>query len=444
MTTENKVWRVRKGQKIFGPMTTDQVEELRRSGRIDNGDLVSGGGDIWMPLSQWITEQAKAAEPPPLRVPAVSQPPVPTTPAYLEPIPLPQPLPLAKWTYTKNGQPAGLATEPELRQLMATGQLQPTDMVWQDGMSGPVPAGSVVRVPVPASAPRSTGRGRSRRWLGVAWIGAVLLGLALAGGAVGALWYFGMWPFKPGPVQRLYGAVSAEEITRAYKARIYTVKAPAARELISTGSGILIANNKTRGLVATNLHVISPQIDNLKQLQSLLTAQLPKLEVAVKNPTQLNFKRARVAALHRNVDLALLIIEVEAEKPSSIPILRKRALHQGEGAVALGNPLDLEFFTSNGVISSTSGEGGLIWTSCPISSGNSGGPLFINRRGVLVGINTLSLRPKQGEAQNVNGAVPAEEIVDSVHRRLADNWVWAMDLKDDVLELADMVPLEDE
>jgi hypothetical protein len=335
-----------------------------------------------------------------------------------------------------------LATEPELRQLLATGQLQPTDLVWQDGMSSPVPAGNVVHIPL--TMPRPPRKGTSRRWLSLAWIGAILLGMALAGGAVAGLWYYGLWPFKPGPVQRLYGVAPAEEITRAYKARIYTVKSPAAKELISTGSGILIANNKSRGLVATNLHVISPQIENLKQLQSLLTAQLPKLEVAVKNPTQLNFKRARVAALHRNLDLALLIIEVEADKPSSIPILRKRALHQGEGAVALGNPLDLEFFTSNGVISSTSGEGGLIWTSCPISSGNSGGPLFVNRRGVLVGINTLSLRPRQGEAQNLNGAVPAEEIVDSIHRRLADNWVWAMDLKDDVLELADLVPVEDE
>lgn len=439
MSNENKVWRIRKGPKIFGPMTRDQVEELRLSGRIANGDLVSAGGDLWIPLGQWVAEQANAVEPP-LPVPVPSHLPTPARPVPVEPVP--EPIPLAQWTYTRNGRPAGMATENELRQLLATGQLQPADMVWQDGMSGPVPAGSVVGMP--AAAPRPARRGRARRWMGVAWIGAILVGMALAGGAIAALWYYSLWPFKPGPVQRLFGAASAEEITRAYKARIYTVKAPTAKELVSTGSGVLIANNKTRGLVATNLHVISPQLENLKQMQALLTAQLPKLEVAVKNPTQLNFKRARVAALHRNVDLALLIIEVEADKASSIPILRKRALHQGEGAVALGNPLDLEFFTSNGVISSTSGEGGLIWTSCPISSGNSGGPLFVNRRGILVGVNTLSLRPTQGVAQNLNGAVPAEEIVDSLHRRLADSWVWAMDLKDDVLELADLVPLEDE
>src|SRR5262249_16559921 len=236
MSNDKKTWRVRKGQKIFGPMTKDQVDELRLSGRIDSGDLVSSGGELWIPLSQWLAEEAKAAEPPLLPVPIPSRPLVPATPAYVEPPPAP--IPLAKWTYTRNGQPVGLATEPELRQLLATGQLQPTDLVWQDGMSGPVPAGSVVHVPLPM--PRPPRKGTSRRWFGVAWIGAMVLGMALAGGAVAGLWYYGLWPFKPGPVQRLYGVAPAEEITRAYKARIYTVKSPAAKELISTGSGVLI------------------------------------------------------------------------------------------------------------------------------------------------------------------------------------------------------------
>jgi S1-C subfamily serine protease len=438
MSTDKKVWRVRKGPKIFGPMTKDQVEELLSSQRIDGQDLVSAGGDYWVPVSQWVAEQTQALQPLPPAVPEPALAPMPP-PAPAPVTPPPTPFGLAKWTYTRNGQPAGQASEDELRQLMAAGKLFPTDMVWQEGMAAPVTAGSLVGYAGPTV--RTATRGPSRGLFGLAWVVAVLMGMLLAGGAIGALWFYGLWPFKPGPMQRLSGVVSAEEITAAYRARIYTVKAPAAQDRVSTGSGILIANNKTRGLVATNLHVISPMLENVQQLKNLPTAQLPKLEVAVKNPNQLSFKRARVAAIHRNNDLALLVIEVEADKSSAIPILRKRNLRQGEGAVALGNPFDLEFFTSNGLISSTSGEGGLIWTNCAISPGNSGGPLFLNRRGILVGINTLSV---VGHAQNLNGAVPAEDIVDSLHRRLYDSWVWAMELKDEVLELADLVTLEDD
>jgi hypothetical protein len=45
-------------------------------------------------------------------------------------------------------------------------------------------------------------------------------------------------------------------------------------------------------------------------------------------------------------------------------------------------------------------------------------------------------------AQNLNGSVPVEEIVASLHLRQTDSWVWAPDLKDTVLELADLIPLE--
>ncbi len=49
-----------------------------------------------------------------------------------------------EWHYTINGQPAAApVTSAQLKQLAASGQLKPTDLVWQDGMLEWAPAGSV-------------------------------------------------------------------------------------------------------------------------------------------------------------------------------------------------------------------------------------------------------------------------------------------------------------
>jgi hypothetical protein len=48
----------------------------------------------------------------------------------------------------------------------------------------------------------------------------------------------------------------------------------------------------------------------------------------------------------------------------------------------------------------------------------------------------------QRVAQNMNGAVPAEEIVLALQEGRTDNWVWTPTLKPVVLELGKMVVLE--
>ena len=75
----------------------------------------------------------------------------------------------ADWHYTQNGQQHGPVTAAELKTLVQTGKLTPTDMVWKAGMAewkvassikglfpipGPVPApASEVQPPTPASSP---------------------------------------------------------------------------------------------------------------------------------------------------------------------------------------------------------------------------------------------------------------------------------------------------
>ena len=48
-----------------------------------------------------------------------------------------------QWYYNRGGKQLGPLSGTELKQLAATGQLSPTDMVWKDGMGAWVPASSL-------------------------------------------------------------------------------------------------------------------------------------------------------------------------------------------------------------------------------------------------------------------------------------------------------------
>jgi S1-C subfamily serine protease len=463
---------VRVRGKVTGPFGLPQLRALRDRGQFRRFHEISEDRQTWVAAAS-LTELFPAAAP--ARSSSPEQTVIEVVPAANAPAAGAPPGPPAaeQWFYVgSDGQKHGPVSREQLLGLGQRGILQGDTLVWSPGMPDWAPADAAVGLgraaPAPLPARRTSLLAVVALVLALLWLGGVGSlaaivcgvvalgqirrsqggvggrGLALAGVLLGSLllvltpaaalllWWETF--FGPVKVQRLSGTATAEEITAAYKHRVYRIETPT-----STGSGVLVANTRSRGLVATNLHVLDAKLEGSPE-QKRSATELPKVRVHVKNPNQLNPKPARWAAFHRAFDLALLVIEVEADRPSALPILRKKGVLQGETAVALGNPLGLEFFTSTGAISSTSGEGGVIWMTCPISGGNSGGPLFLARKGKLVGINTLSL--VHPTAQNLNGSVPAEEIVASLHLRQTDSWVWSPDLKETVLELVDMIPLE--
>ena len=167
----------------------------------------------------------------------------------------------------------------------------------------------------------------------------------------------------------------------------------------------MIAHDLKHGLIVTNRHVIDPgyRHSDISTWHS---------RVQVKNPRDAGFTPARIAAFHKDRDLALLLIDRKWDAVEAIPVIKQQTTHQGERAVALGNPRGFEFFTSIGIISGKAE--GMIGTTCQISRGSSGGPLFLNRHGYLVGITTLMF-----SGQNLNFAEPAEAIVAN-----RDSWDW--------------------
>ena len=72
-----------------------------------------------------------------------------------------------EWRFTLNGQPAASPVSwGQLKRLVADGQLQPTDTVWQEGMTGWAPAGSVKGLFPPSKLPprrRRKGQGRGQK-----------------------------------------------------------------------------------------------------------------------------------------------------------------------------------------------------------------------------------------------------------------------------------------
>lgn len=85
-------------------------------------------------------------------------------------------------------------------------------------------------------------------------------------------------------------------------------------------------------------------------------------------------------------------------------------LAQGERLYTIGNPSGLTYTVTSGVFSGfrTEKEQSFLQTDAPINPGNSGGPL-INKRGKVIGINTMVLR----KAQNIGFAIPITAVDDA-------------------------------
>lgn len=121
-----------------------------------------------------------------------------------------------EWHYTRNGQQAAAPVAPaQLKQLAASGQLKPTDLVWQDGMLDWVPAGTVKglfpsskslgdsAVVPPASAKAAEGRRTGKPAVPFDWANmhpAAVLALTVATGGI-------------------FGLIYSYKICRAYRAR---------------------------------------------------------------------------------------------------------------------------------------------------------------------------------------------------------------------------------
>ena len=196
--------------------------------------------------------------------------------------------------------------------------------------------------------------------------------------------------------QAVYRSVVNIDLTQRVQVRgifddIFDI-APRYREAQSHGSGVIITRD---GYILTNEHVVGSVGEEGRRITVSLTdgRRMPGIVVGADHQT----------------DVAL--VKVEGRDLPAAPVGTVRGMVPGQMVVAIGNPLDLRFTVTNGVVSALNRPiqvedrlySDLIQHDALINPGNSGGPL-VNMSGQVVGINTL-IRP---DAQGIGFAIPID------------------------------------
>lgn len=182
-----------------------------------------------------------------------------------------------------------------------------------------------------------------------------------------------------------------------------------------SGSGFLFDN---KGDIVTNAHVVRPPVPN---------AQVSDITVTFPDNT-----RAKAKLLAANIGADLAVLRIDTKKlPSPLTLADSDKLQQGQWAIAIGEPYELQQSVTVGVVSAfhrdetisgqETGSGqpmtfkGLLQTSAPINPGNSGGPL-IDMNGDVIGVNQSTLR---GGAEGIGFAIPSNTVKQVVDQMIA-------------------------
>ncbi|HEV3195064.1 MAG TPA: trypsin-like peptidase domain-containing protein [Candidatus Cybelea sp.] len=172
----------------------------------------------------------------------------------------------------------------------------------------------------------------------------------------------------------------------------------------ASGSGFVIDSS---GDIVTNAHVLQPPSGG----------KVTKLTVVFANGDRVP---AHVLAYNLAADVGILRVDNYAKLPPPLELADSTKLEQGQWAIAIGEPLQLQQTVTVGVVSAfdrsepipTENGGeidfkGLLQTSAPINPGNSGGPL-IDIDGQVIGMNQSTV--KSAYAQGIGFAIPSNTV----------------------------------
>jgi len=180
----------------------------------------------------------------------------------------------------------------------------------------------------------------------------------------------------------------------------------------ASGSGFVYDN---KGDIVTNAHVVGSTIPG---------SQVSKLEVVFANGDR---KTAHVIAENVGSDLAVIKVDGYSKLPSPLQLADSDRLQQGQWAIAIGEPLELQQSVSLGIVSAfnrteqvPNEQGqqmtfkGLLQTTAPINPGNSGGPL-VDVEANVIGVNQLTASGAQG----IGFAIPSKTVKQVVDQLIA-------------------------
>lgn len=178
---------------------------------------------------------------------------------------------------------------------------------------------------------------------------------------------------------------------------------------VSTGSGFVIDQ---QGHIVTNYHVVS---------------RADRIEIRMFDGT---ITRANVIGLDPDSDIAVIRVDVSADRLHPVPMGDSADLHVGQTVLAIGNPFSNDWTLTSGIISALDRRiiglnnysiGGVIQTDAAINPGNSGGPL-LNLSGEVIGVNSqieAGLRQNAG----IGFAVPSNLVSRVAQELITDGTV---------------------
>jgi serine protease Do len=170
----------------------------------------------------------------------------------------------------------------------------------------------------------------------------------------------------------------------------------------ASGSGFVY---DTRGDIVTNAHVVTPPSGG----------NISKLTAVFANGDKVP---AHIVSSSVAADVALIKVDGYSKLPPPLQLADSDRLQQGQWAIAIGEPFELQQSVSVGVVSGFNREEqaqtesgqvldfkNLLQTSAPINFGNSGGPL-VDVDGNVIGINQLV----NAQAQGIGFAIPSNFV----------------------------------
>lgn len=174
----------------------------------------------------------------------------------------------------------------------------------------------------------------------------------------------------------------------------------------SVGSGIIIGQNDSELLIATNNHVVEGN-------DTLTVTFIDEESV-----------EANVKGTDAAQDLAVVAVNLKDIKDSTMDQIAVATmgdsdkLKVGEPAIAIGNALGYGQSVTTGIISAKDRtmeghEGNLLQTDAAINPGNSGGAL-LNANGEVIGINTAKVAADSVEGMGY--AIPISDASDTINQ----------------------------
>jgi S1-C subfamily serine protease len=182
-------------------------------------------------------------------------------------------------------------------------------------------------------------------------------------------------------VTGVVGSVAESVVHIEVQKKVKDRRNPERKVQAGTGSGFIISSD---GYIITNNHVVE-NADTIK--------------VSFVDGRKVS---AEIKGADASTDIAVLKIDETGLK--AMPLADSATLQVGQIAIAIGNPMGLQYTVTAGVVSALgrtlrASNGRLIdnviQTDAALNPGNSGGPL-VNSRGQVIGVNTAMIPSAQG------------------------------------------------